>query len=1210
MRLILSLFSVVALLLAGAVVAPSFVDWNKYKPQIITQIKNATGLNVEIAGDLSLAVLPTPRLKVEGVNVEAARKVRFEKLLSMKSAEVSVAILPLLQKKVEVQTVTLVEPDIQVEIMTDGTPSWMSDKLQKAQVQTNAASEGVANILSDEEKQGMTAASNNQANKAMEAIALNSLEIEGGKLSFVDHRTKAEHRVDNVDVVVKADSLNGPFDLDGSVLYQEKNIAFDIETGRLPKGDEGLQVNAVVMLPDADARVKFDGVSTIKAPFDVQGQLHVKADSVQRVGALFGARMADGYNQQFVLDGLLSANQNKASYDNLNLSFGKMVANGKLSVENIENKNPLRVSGALKSDTMLDIDRFMGGKAPSDKAASSANALKSSGKLNAEKKAIAPDSFSLPMAVDVDVKFDLAGVKVQGKEIKGVFVDLKKSGKNAQAAFKALNMPGQGKVDGDVSAAFASSSTSPSGAVTYSNPSITYMVNGQIGDLAGFTDAFVPQLKSANINGLYKTAQFDVKGNLNGKAVSIKDSVLKLDDSVVGLSGSYQPRGGVAGRDKLSVDVSAGNVDADRIMQALSGKKVKPASSDAVVKSDNTSSNPASKKSAKEMVKPLQDFALPMDLGFDISIQKLRIQQKDVQGVRVSGEIAGKALSLNNASANNYAGAAIGVKGKVADINSLSGIDMDGFLKTSDVGQLMRTMNMQVDGLPSAIKNADANIVAKGDLENLNFSANVKALDGQMDVAGKAANVLDKPVFSNLSVGAKHPNMGQALEALLKDFKAPTSMRRNIDFSTKANIDGKKYTLSGMDVLFGQSRFGGDINIDMGGNVAAVRGKIQAGKIMLDELLGAGDKSKAKTGSSAASSGGTSGGASSATTSARWSKTPINLDWMNKVDLDVNLAASNIIYGKWNLENPSSDLKIQGGQLNINEMKAGIFGGAMTLATNVKAAPVSLTVNSKMNNINLEKLASALSGSGKLKSAGSVSFSFDVNGTGGSAHALINALNGKANLNGSNIILKGFDLAKMARGLAVEEKLADSVTSLVDGATRGGQTQFDTLKGDYAINNGVVNIASMAMEGDAALIKSTGYADLPKWFINTDHEITLKQVPDLKPFTVKIKGTLDNPSDTFGKNILEDYLGEKIRRKIGKELPALLGDDVTNKLQKFGILPQEQNTTDTSTGTAPDAANDNVAPTQQQPAETPLEKIIKDPKGAEDALKGVLDGLF
>jgi uncharacterized protein involved in outer membrane biogenesis len=266
-----------------------------------------------------------------------------------------------------------------------------------------------------------------------------------------------------------------------------------------------------------------------------------------------------------------------------------------------------------------------------------------------------------------------------------------------------------------------------------------------------------------------------------------------------------------------------------------------------------------------------------------------------------------------------------------------------------------------------------------------------------------------------------------------------------------------------------------------------------------------------------------------------------------------------------------------------------------------------------MDNIDLESLVKAISGSSKLKSTGRVSFNMDVNSAGGSSSALVNALNGTAALSGADVVLKGFDLAKLARGLAVEEKLATSITSLIDGATSGGQTQFDTVKGDYKITNGTANVTSMIMEGPAAIIKTTGYADFPKWYVNLDNEIILKEVPDLEPFKVKIKGPLNNPSDTFGKNILEDYLTDKIKRKIGKQLPDVLGKDVTDKLQKFGILPPAQQQAPTQQqapveGAAP--ADTTTAPVQQPVQEKdPLQKLLENPKD-EDAIKGVIDGFL
>ena len=284
---------------------------------------------------------------------------------------------------------------------------------------------------------------------------------------------------------------------------------------------------------------------------------------------------------------------------------------------------------------------------------------------------------------------------------------------------------------------------------------------------------------------------------------------------------------------------------------------------------------------------------------------------------------------------------------------------------------------------------------------------------------------------------------------------------------------------------------------------------------------------------------------------------------------------------------------------------------------NQSGGALSLNMDSAMNGISLEALAGALSNSKRLRSSGIVSFSFDVNSAGKSAHDLINVLGGKAALDGTNVIIKGFDLNKMARGLAVEEKLADSVSSLVDGSLQGGQTQFDTIKGDYKITKGIVNITEMYMDSEQSRIDSTGLANLPNWTINTDHKITLKNVPDLEPFSVKIKGPLDNPANTFGTNVLEDYLGAKIRRKLQKELPDVLGDDVSNTLEQLGILPQRQKT-------QPAPVNNNTGseapPVQEQPKQQTAPKKIEKPEDAlkelfgsdnpDDAVNNVLKGLF
>ncbi len=1187
MRILIFALSIFALLIVAALVGPSFVDWNKYKPQIISQIESGTGFNVKIEGDLGLGIFPSPHVTVNDLTVVSPKPQEFENILVMKSADISVALLPLLQKKVEISSVKLIEPVITVEVMDDGTSSWAVKKALNSEEIIEAPAEQIIEP------------NNTAKNNALDSISLNQLEIVGGELTYLDHKTKARHSAQEIDIMLKADSLKGPFDVKGSLIVDEKEVEITAKTGRLPTANEALNLNVALSLPKAEASVSFDGVASIKQPFDVQGQTKIDIQSPDKLASMFGA--SSGFNQSVSLDGLLSADENKVTLDDLKLALGDFVGNGKINVENLKSQNPLIINADLKSSSVLNLDKII--SKPSSKTQNTGGGVSDKSKPSS----FMPQSLTFPIDVSADVKIDIGGVQYQGQNFKGAFIDLNKKGAQSKVNFKVLEMPGQGKASGNIDMAYGSSSkAAKTGAVTYSDPTVTYDVEGQVGQLATFLKAFAPDADTSVVSKLYKTAQFDLKGRVNANSISLRDSTLKLDSTVVGLGGNYTPA--MAGaRSKATIDLSASTIDFDKIIEAQGGKKP-------------SNSGNSKAPNAEKALEPLKGFSLPLDLIFDLSLQKARINAADLEGLRLTGSLIGKQLKLTNASVNNFAGASISVKGNIADLSDLTGLDLALYTKTSDIKKLASALKVDTSKLPSELNALEANVKGKGSVKSLGFDANIKAMSGQLDVAGNTTDFLGVPQYNNLVIGLQHPNLVKAIQVVSPSFKSQAGLAQPVNFRSNATINSKKIDLSNMNVKLGKTDFNGNLKIDASGKMVSVRGNIQAGVIALDDLLGAKTSTK--------SSGGGAGSSSSSGSSGRWSKSPIDLSFMNTTDVDVDLSASSIKYGTWNFAQPKTNLKIGNGQMTINDMKAGIFGGTATLSTEVKASPVSINLTNKMDNIDLEQLARALSGGNKLKSTGSVSFDMDVNATGNSAFALINALNGKANLNGNDIILKGFDLAKMARGLAVEEKLATSVTSLLSGSLQGGQTQFDTLKGQYNISKGVVNITSMVMDGPAATITSTGAADLPKWFINVDNSIVLKDVPDLAPINVKFKGPLDNPSDTFGKKIVEDYLADKLKRKINKELgdklPGILGDDATNALQQFGIIPKKQQT---PVEPAPTPANDNtapvesapneaqpVAPVQEQPKkiETPEDAVNELLKGGdpEEALGNVLKGLF
>ena len=69
MRFVFGFISILALLLVGLLVAPSFIDWGNDKTQGLEPLKTRTGYDVAINGDFKIAFLPAPHVLASGVRI-------------------------------------------------------------------------------------------------------------------------------------------------------------------------------------------------------------------------------------------------------------------------------------------------------------------------------------------------------------------------------------------------------------------------------------------------------------------------------------------------------------------------------------------------------------------------------------------------------------------------------------------------------------------------------------------------------------------------------------------------------------------------------------------------------------------------------------------------------------------------------------------------------------------------------------------------------------------------------------------------------------------------------------------------------------------------------------------------------------------------------------------------------------------------------------
>jgi len=120
------MFSVVppVSLIVAIVVAVGTTEINQYKPLIAQKIKEATGRDIRIEGDLDLTGSLSPTVVVEGVSFANAPWGLRPQMVTVKRFEAEVALIPLMKGDLQVKRLILIEPDIFVETDAKGHSNW------------------------------------------------------------------------------------------------------------------------------------------------------------------------------------------------------------------------------------------------------------------------------------------------------------------------------------------------------------------------------------------------------------------------------------------------------------------------------------------------------------------------------------------------------------------------------------------------------------------------------------------------------------------------------------------------------------------------------------------------------------------------------------------------------------------------------------------------------------------------------------------------------------------------------------------------------------------------------------------------------------------------------------------------------------------------------------------------------------------------------
>jgi AsmA protein len=146
LKILFSTLLVIILLIVIAIaVLPFIIDPNDFKPQIAAQVKKMTGRELTLGGDIDLSVFPWLGVELQKVSLSNPPNFGETPFAKADDMEVRVKLLPLLEKRVEMDTVVLSGLDLNLVRNASGKTNWedlVAEKPQETPPEAEPPKEG------------------------------------------------------------------------------------------------------------------------------------------------------------------------------------------------------------------------------------------------------------------------------------------------------------------------------------------------------------------------------------------------------------------------------------------------------------------------------------------------------------------------------------------------------------------------------------------------------------------------------------------------------------------------------------------------------------------------------------------------------------------------------------------------------------------------------------------------------------------------------------------------------------------------------------------------------------------------------------------------------------------------------------------------------------------------------------------------------------
>lgn len=351
----LSFLVVLVLLVVGVLfAAPSFIPVETYKPQIAALVKQQTGRDLTIDGDISLSFLPRLAVSVNDVTFQNASWASSPHMAKMDQLEIVLKIMPLIRGEVALDRFIMRGPEIDLSVNRQGVGNWVFDT--PAQTAPAPAPDAPA-----DEEGGFT--------PTITDIQLGEISLINGQVRFSNLATGGAYEASDINLDVSLPSLDAPLGLNGSVVWNgdKVDLGLDVASPRAFSVGEPSDIRLDISAPKVTAN--FSGTGSLSPVLTINGAASLDIPSLRALAEWAGQPMAPGGGfGPLELNGTAAIVGDKYSFTGATLAFDGMNGTGDLAID--AGRSRPKLTGALALDK-LDANVYLG-DGPSNSAPASA----------------------------------------------------------------------------------------------------------------------------------------------------------------------------------------------------------------------------------------------------------------------------------------------------------------------------------------------------------------------------------------------------------------------------------------------------------------------------------------------------------------------------------------------------------------------------------------------------------------------------------------------------------------------------------------------------------------------------------------------------------------------------------------------------------------------------------------------------------------------